>query len=99
MFTLFISNIGHIIQIKLDPYFLCRCWYSLLCLSHVSADPDGVGPGRVLSQTQTEAQTGASHQPDVWEQLRGGEGLMDRWMDEGMWKKNGGGGSEGVLFF
>lgn len=55
-----------------------------LCLSLVSADPDGVGSGRLLSQTQTEAQTGASHQPDVWKQLRGGEGRMDWWTDRWM---------------
>lgn len=58
-------------------YFQCN----FLCLSSVTADPDSIGPGRLLSQTQTEAQTGASHQPDVWEQLRGGEGRMDCWAD------------------
>lgn len=45
------------------------------------ADPNSTGPGRVLSQTQTEAQTGASHQSDVWKQLREGEGWMDWWID------------------
>lgn len=74
-----------------------------MCVSCVSADPDGVGQGRVLSQTQTEAQTGASHQPDVWEQLRGGGEQTDRWMDGwidrwGMGKRNRGKGNGTFVF-
>lgn len=67
------------------------------------ADPNSTGPGWVLSQTQTEAQTGASHQSDVWKQLREGEGWMDWWIDGwgggGRGKMNGGGGNEGIWFF
>lgn len=48
-------------------------------------DFDGVGPRRLLSKTQTEAQTGASDQSDEWEQLRGEVeggrgGVMDGWL-------------------
>lgn len=67
-------------------------------LSRVPADPDGAGQGRLLSQTQTEAQTGASHQPDVREQLRGGGGgahrLTDGPMDGWPWWGRGGVGLE-----
>lgn len=74
-------------------------------LASVSADSDGVGSGWVLSQTQAKAQTGASHQLDVREQLRGGErqkGLTDRWT--GGWtgwvgKKSRGGGMWGHFVF
>lgn len=67
-------------------------------------DPDSVGSGRLLSQTQTEVQTGASHQPDVWQQLRGGDGRTDGWTDGpkggplGDGKKNGEGNVEAFCF-
>lgn len=66
------------------------------------ADPNSTGPGWVLSQTQTEAQTGASHQSDVWKQLREGEGWMDWWIDGWggrAWEEKWGRGKWGHLVF
>ena len=45
-----------------------------MLMSYRVSDRDGPGPGLLLPQTQVETQAGASHQPDVREQLRGGEG-------------------------
>ena len=59
-----------------------------MLMSYRVSDRDGPGPGLLLPQTQVETQAGASHQPDVREQLRGGEG--------GAEGAGGGGGGGGV---
>ncbi len=84
----------HFLSIILETWFKTKACVHWTNSCPVSADPDGIGSGWVLSQTQTEAQTGASHQPDVWKQLRGGEGwtdwwTMDWWMDGGRGRRMG----------